>query len=443
MRPSLTLLILLVIWAGSALALAVARPYLSNYMADAATLWWWLAGGGLVLIGLLDVLLRYNNNAITVTRVVPSSLSLGVEHKVKLHIENPLPRKIEIEVADYAPNEVEVAELPVSLSIPANSYADLSYQVTPRLRGDASFGYVALKLKSRFRFWQFYLRRCEPCEVKIYPNFAAISHFALLNHDLQAKQLGIHKVQRRGEGTDFNQLREYREGDVIRQVNWKASARYRKLISNEYQEETDQDIIFLLDCGRRMRAKDDELSHFDHALNATLLAGYVALQEGDAVGLLTFAGEERWIPPLKGKTKINHLLNQVYDLESGTKTSDLLNAAENLMNRHRKRSLVIIVSNLREEDQQDVMAATQLLSKKHLVMISSLRENFLDEVIGQDVNNFKLALNYAGTTHFLNRRQRLLQNLRSQGAIMTDSLPQYLYIDIVNHYLALKRSGHL
>ncbi len=192
-----------------------------------------------------------------------------------------------------------------------------------------------------------------------------------------------------------------------------------------------------------MHAKDGELSHFDHCLNSMLLLSYVALRQGDGIGLLSYAGDKRWLPPVKGKANINVILNSVYDLHSSTATSDLVEAATELMARHRKRALVIVLTNIREEDRDDVVAATQLLNKKHLVMVASLRENFLDEVIEEPVTDFDSSLLYCETTEILAMRTRLLDRVRSSGVIVADSIPQQLPIHLVNQYWALKRSGRI
>ena len=120
-------------------------------------------------------------------------------------------------------------------------------------------------------------------EVRNYPNFSSVMKYSLLATDQRLNQMGILKKRRRGEGLNFHQLREYRDGDSLRQIDWNATARTHKLISRDYQEERDQQIIFLVDCGRRMLAHDDQLSHFDHTLNAILLLSHVALRQGDAV----------------------------------------------------------------------------------------------------------------------------------------------------------------
>lgn len=320
---------------------------------------------------------------------------------------------------------------------------NILYHAHPATRGEAVFGLVNLKVSSRWMFWDFYITSGERKAVRIYPNFKNIGTLTMLQHDQQINQLGIHAKQRRGEGINFNQLREYRIGDSLSQIDWKATSRQVKLISREYQDERDQDIIFLLDCGRRMRAMDGEFSHFDHALNAMLLTSYIALKQGDSVGVLPFAGQDRWLAPIKGPKAINKLLNNVYDLHNTTKTSDFLQAAERLVTHHRKRALVILISNVQEEDKGDLLAASRMLAKHHLVMVASLRENILDYLSSTPVDSFQAALNYAGAMHLLENRKKVLDSVVGSGVILTDSLARNLHVDLVNQYLTLKRNGRL
>ncbi|MEX1031716.1 MAG: DUF58 domain-containing protein, partial [Cellvibrionaceae bacterium] len=391
----------------------------------------------------IDGFLRTDKNPLDVERELPGSFAVGVGNKVTVRLENNTNRDLQLVVADHYPTQIHVEGMPLSLKVAAQFATEVTYLAHPHARGDAHFGMVDIRLTSRLGLWQFRYRYHRPKIVKVYPNFSAIAQLENLGHEQQMSQLGIHLMQRRGQGMDFHQLREYRDGDTSRQIDWKASSRQFKVISREYQDERDQDIIFLLDCGRRMRAKDDDLSHFDHCLNSLLLVSYVALKQGDAVGLLSFAGDQRWLRPVKGQANINTVLNAVYNLHSGTSTSDLMEAATELMVRHRKRSLVIVLTNLREEDRDDVLAATQLLGKKHLVLVASLRETFLDEVMDSPVADFQSSLVYCESTAVLTMRHRLLQTLRSKGTIVTDSTPQRLHIHLVNEYWALKRSGRI
>lgn len=442
MRPAPLFLKLLAALAGSAFVIALLRLFDVPIDSGTVAKGWWAAFFLLIALLAIDALGR-RNRPVQVERDLPGSFAVGVGNKVRIHLENTSDRDLNVVVADHYPAQIQVDNLPSTLKLPARKTVELNYSAHPQARGDAHFGDVDLRITSRLGLWQFRQRFPLAKTVKVYPNFTAIAQFEQLGHEQQINQLGVHLLQRRGQGMDFHQLREYRDGDVSRQIDWKATARRRKLISRDYQDERDQDIVFLLDCGRRMRTRDDTLSHFDHCLNSLLLMSYVALRQGDAVGMLSFAGDQRWLPPVKGKNNINLILNTVYNLHSGTETSDLVEAATELMARHRKRSLVVVLSNLREEDRDDVLAATQLLAGKHLVLVASLRENFLDQVLERPVTDLESSLVYCESTEILALRRRLLQTLKSQGVLVTDSTPQKLHIQLVNEYWALKRAGRI
>jgi len=270
-----------------------------------------------------------------------------------------------------------------------------------------------------------------------------VTGFALMATDHRLSQLGVLQRRRRGEGMDFHQLREYREGDPQRQVDWKASARMRRLISREYQDERDQQIVLLLDCGRRMAARDDDISHFDHVVNSALLLAYVGLRQGDAVGLLTMSGPSRWLAPRKSRATVNTILNGVYDLQPTMDASDYHVAVLDLMQRVRKRALVVVLSNLRDEDDDTLAPALRLLQTKHLVLFASLRENILSRALGSRVDTFERAITHAAVADYLQSRRRMFNQLEGLGAMCVDVEPERLPMALVNRYLDIKRSGRL
>ncbi|MGB3916869.1 MAG: DUF58 domain-containing protein, partial [Thiothrix litoralis] len=267
--------------------------------------------------------------------------------------------------------------------------------------------------------------------------------YALMATDHHLSHMGIMKKRRRGEGQDFHQLREYRAGDSLRQIDWKASSRMRRPISREYQDERDQEIIFLLDCGHRMLAKDDSLSHFDHTLNAILLLTYVALRQGDAVGLGSFAGQSRWLPAHKGQHNVQHMLDALYDLQPTTQAPDYAQAVTELLVRQKKRALVILLTNLRDEDLDDLLPAVHILRKRHLVLLASMREQAIDQALDKPVDNQEDALHKAAVQHYLATREATLQRIRAAGIRCLDVAPPALSVNLINHYLDIKRSGIL
>jgi uncharacterized protein (DUF58 family) len=310
-----------------------------------------------------------------VTRQVPGNLALGRWSEVHLQVSHDFAETLQIEVFDHVPDGLSCEDLPLTIELQPGQHSRISYRLRPLKRGHYLFQHCEIHLPSPLGLWSG--KRLLPVQdsTRVYPDFARLYGGELLAVDNWLSRLGVRQRQRRGQGQEFHQLREFREGDSLRQIDWKATARQRTPIAREYEDERDQQIMFLLDCGRQMRSQDDELSHFDHALNACLLLSHVALRQGDAVGLCTFATDQpRYLAPIKGASQLKVLLNGVYDLESSQRPADYPAAAGLLLARQKRRALVILVTNLRDEDDEDLLASVKRISQQHQVLIVSLRE---------------------------------------------------------------------
>jgi uncharacterized protein (DUF58 family) len=378
-------------------------------------------------------------------RALAGSLSLGVAQEVALRIANQGRTKLSMAVYDHHPDAFDAQLLPQRVALAPGRWAELRYRVRPVRRGDFRFGGIELRLASPLGLWEATRYAGAEQPVRVYPNFRAIARYTLLATDHRLSQIGVLQRRRRGEGLEFEQLREYRQGDSLRSIDWKASARTARLIAREYQDERDQRILLLVDCGRRMGAKDGELSHFDHVLNAALLLAHVGLRQGDAVGILTMStgGEPRYLAPRKSVATIHAILNRVYDLEPTPLTSDYQWAAQEVMRRLSRRSLVVILTNLRDEDDDAVLPALTLLRTRHLVVLASLREAILSRALSTRIDSFDRAVTHAAAADYLRMRERAFQRLAGTGAVCLDVEPQLLAISLVNRYLELKHSGRL
>jgi len=392
---------------------------------------------------------------VVVKRQLNAALPVGEWHTVQLRISltAETARPIHGLLNDMFPAAFEAEAMPQYFSVQPQHITQLHYRVRPLERGNHRFNNTRLRIDSPLRLWQRAVI-CDNSEtVKVYPDFAKVAQYALLATDNRLSQLGVLLKRRRGEGLDFHQLREYREGDAPRQIDWKATARHRKLISREYQDERDQRIVFLLDCGQRMRSKEQPdrsstdrltLSHFDHTLNAMLLLAYVALRQGDAVGLATFAHpQELYLAPRKSVHSVSRFLGSVYHLEPTLATPDYLTACETLHRRLDKRALVIVLTNLRDEDSSQLLPALTLLRKKHMVLLANLREISLEILQHQAIGNFDDALTWAAAAEYRQARQKTFAQLRHSGVHLFDTLPHQLPIQLVNKYWDMKRTGVL
>lgn len=439
MKPSRLLLQLLLAWLllGLLAALATILEWPRAFEIK-AVFWSWLALS--LTLALLDAY-SLRRPRLVATRALEPHLALGVRQQVKIRLENHEPRRLELWLTDFPPSQLQLEGLPVRLELEPEAHARVRYSITPLRRGLAEFDRVCCRLLSGWRLWEKNYYYGEAQQSKIYPNYKPLFRSSFVGSDQLYTDLGLQLRQRRGEGTDFHQLRDFRVGDSLRQVDWRATARFQKPISREYQEERDQQVVFLLDCGRRMRARDGEISHFDHALNALLISAFVALRQGDSVGLLSFAGQSRWVAPIKGRFQISHLLDQIYDLDSSPATSDYLDVAQQLMTRQPRRSLVILISSLEPQDRDDLASAARLLSQHHLVMVASMRQQVLTDTLADEVATIDDALRYCGVSHHLQEQAAMYAQLRSDNIIVADTPPAYMHSTLINEYMALKRSG--
>jgi len=430
MKPAPRLLLLLGAWLALALPACLwPAPWLPAFRA---------MGLGLGVLALADALLGLRLPVPGLERVLPGVLPIGAWTRVGLRLRGK-GRAQRIRLFDGVPPGMDLRHQPRELTLAGT--AELHYAVSPRRRGPARFAPASLLLASPLGLW-WIARSAGPAqEVKVYPNFAPVKKYAVLASAHRLQQLGIHHRRRRGEGREFHQLRDYRSGDSLRQLDWKATARMRRLISRDYQDEQDQQVVFLLDCGRRMRTLDGRLSQFDHTLTALLLLAFVALREGDAVGLLTFAGPSRWVPPRRTRGALDRLTAAVHDLEPGLQATDYLEAAQAALTRLRKRSLVVLITNLRDEDDETLGPALQLLRRRHRVILASLREADLDQALQAPVEHFDQALRAGAIAAYLAQRKQAFARLAPRGILALDVLPRQLPVALVNRYLAAKRSG--
>ncbi|MET0947517.1 MAG: DUF58 domain-containing protein [Pseudomonas sp.] len=396
----------------------------------------------LLALAILDAIRLKRLPTPRITRQMPGSLALGRWSEVQLEVEYDFPQPLTVRIFDHVPDGLSFENLPLSVELQPDRHTRIGYRLRPLKRGHFTFEHCEINLPSPMGLWSDKRLPNVPDQTRVYPDFARLYGGQLLAVDNWLSQLGVRQQQRRGLGLEFHQLREFREGDSLRQIDWKATARQRTPIAREYQDERDQQIIFMLDCGRRMRSQDGELAHFDHALNACLLLSYIALRQGDAVGLSTFAVEQpRYLAPVKGAGQLNVLLNTVYDLTSTQRSADYQAAATQLLARQKRRALVVLVTNLRDEDDEELLTAVKRLSKQHRVLVTSLREDVLDSLRQSTVQTLSEALVYCGTVDFLNARAELHERLNAHGVPVLDASTHELGAALVTRYLEWKKAG--
>jgi uncharacterized protein (DUF58 family) len=381
-------------------------------------------------------------------RQLPSAFAVGVKRPIVITIEIEGTRTWHCDLHDHVDASLATEGLPMSVVLEGGRQLETAYSVVPTRRGEVTFAPADVRVRSRWGSCELLERLGETERRRVYPDFAQVARYAWLAGDRRLQEIGIKTYQQLGEGTDFKELAEYRPGDSIRHIDWRATSRLDKPIVRHFQDERDQCVMLLVDCGRRMRASDRQTvggtTHFDQVLNAVMLLGYVALKQGDAVGALTFGtprGEERTFPPRKGTLALNALMGQLYGVQPTPTHSDYVAAAQQLLRQQHKRSLVIVITNFRDEDNTELGQALRLLRSRHLVMLASLRERVVRELIEQPLTHADAAIDVASAHLYEQSRRDAFHRLAARDALMVDAEPERLGIELVNRYHAVKRAG--
>jgi uncharacterized protein (DUF58 family) len=444
--PSRTLIVLL----GAAGAVLIGLRFTSLAPAAIALVAAALGVGLLALLA-LDARLSWMSwmqSPLTLTRRLPHAFAVGSAVGVQVSLANPGPITRRGRYFELADPSLAMPAMPLRFAVRPGERETLEFSLTPTARGLKLFEAGQLRLRSILGLLDWNLRIGPRESRRVFPDFKRQASLAWLATDRRLAELGIKNVRRRGEGTDFDQLTEYRAGDPVRHIDWKATLKHGRPIARVFQDERDQSVLFLLDCGRRMRADDTQsgigASHFDQSLDALMLLTFVALASGDAVGAMTFgtaAGQEKRFAPRKGRQTLNELMAALGDVEPSPMFSDYLEAAADVMRRQRKRGLVVLITNCRDEDAVELLAALRLLRSRHVVVVANLREQIVGAMAAQPLSQPESVFEVAAALDYEQRRRDMLRRLAGGGAALIDCEPRSLGVELVKRYTVLKRTG--
>jgi len=398
----------------------------------------------LLLVLAIDALVTLRPSRIQVEREAPTVLSVGTVNPVILRVLNEGRRPIEVEIHDESPEPAEVEGLPIVMRLDPEKPSAYRYRLTPQQRGQNGFGAIHLRYVSRFGFWTLVDRREADLAVRIFPDFREAARLELLATWNRLEEAGLKLWKLRGQGGEFERLREYRREDEMRFVDWRATAKHQRLISREFTVERNQSVVGLLACGRSMANEVDGLSHLDLGLNAAITLSYVALGQGDNVSVLAFSNElERFIGPLRGRASIRSIIRETYDLSPSESVSDYRVAAERIERRHRKRALVILVTHtLDDEHLEEIGRALVRRRSSHVFLCVLLRDEGLTRLAEKVPESAVEAFHVGAASELIGAQERKIEELRERGALVLEVFPSDLNTDLINQYLELK-SRHL
>ncbi|MBS1704496.1 MAG: DUF58 domain-containing protein [Armatimonadetes bacterium] len=428
--------------------------------------WFFLALGipiallGAVFTGMEKVLLPYNvglflayfgtalavpsSKRISVTRRFDQVLSVRASNRVEITIENESGTVLHGRLLDTPPDTFEADQPEQSIDIEDGRQAVLHYHAVPAVRGREEFGDVYLRLHAPLGLVDVIRTIPLTQEVKVYPNVLALREFDVLKQRGRLSLMGIRKARIKGQGTEFESLREYRDDDY-RRIDWKSTARRNRLVVRDYETERNQPVLVCVDIGRHMMTEMDGVTKLDHALDACLMLLHAAASAGDLTGLLVYSDRvHRFIPPRKGRAQSGAILDAVHSLQADPVESNHVEAFSYLATRWKRRSMVVVFSDAEDESQaRDIVAGLLALRRRHLVFTARVKDPRLRELEEVPLQQPTDLYKRSAALWYSTQRKRAEMVLSSVGLQSIDSEPQDLAQSLVTAYMIVKETAAL
>jgi uncharacterized protein (DUF58 family) len=380
-----------------------------------------------------------------VARVLPQRLNVGVPNKVEVRLVHRGAGTVEVRVKDDVPESFTATVDEAPLRLLPHSEARWVYRVTPATRGRFGFGDVHVRVLGPLGL--VFHERVFPAgqSISVYPDLRGASRLLLSGAALDLVNLGLRQLRRDGRGSEFARLRDYAQGDSVRDVDWKATARRGRPVTRVMESERSQSILICVDAGRSMAAQVDGLTKLDHAVNAALFLAFVAVRNGDRVGLAVFAdGVKAYLPPAAGRGQYRKMVDALYSTTPSLTYVDYLALFKELNVRLTRRSLLCVFTDFLDEEQASTMVAPlHRLARRHVPLCLSVKDTALQKLLRTPPPGPEEAFQHAVASELLADREVLKAKVSQGGVQMLDVQPDELSLAAVNRYLDIKARGVL
>lgn len=403
--------------------------------------------GALIAAALVDFLVsRKLPDEFSISREFEKRFAIGDANKVNLKIENGSSRAIHLIVKDEFPPEMTVDETrEAEFTVAAQTTAEFFYHLTPPRRGRYQFGKTAVRFRSRLGLVWCQADLCQPQAVKVYPNMRRAREIELRALGARSFLAIQRRAVRRGEGREFESMRDYVRGDELRHISWTATARRGKLTTRQYQIERDQTVIIALDSGRLMTGRIGDETKFDTAIHASLALMSACARAADNCGLVVFGRRVRkYLPPKRGVEHIDAVLEALHDLEPELIEPSYARAFQYIASNSKKRSFVVILTDLVDKDSsKELINSLKLLRPRHLPLVVTIGDRDLNATVSQTPKEIKDVFTQSAAEEIIHQRESALKLVESLGGLALDVTAQTLAPRLLETYLKVKERGLL
>jgi uncharacterized protein (DUF58 family) len=409
----------------------------------------WVALGydlALLAVAFIDARRSRLPQAVLITREFNGRFAVGAETEVHINVQNAQPHAVSLIIKDEYPPQMKLSGLrQAHMRVEGQTSAALVYGLTPPKRGRFEFGRIAVRFLSRLNLVWCETSVGENDFVKVYPNMRRAREAELKALGARSLVSSHRKTSWRGEGREFESLRDYVRGDELRHISWSATARRGKLTTRQYQIERDQTILIAIDGGRLMTARIEQETKLDSAVHAALALLSTAARAGDNAGLLVFGRKiKTFLPPGRGHEHMDAALEALYSVEPEMIEPSYSRAFEFIAANSKRRSLVILITDLvDEEGSKELLTSLRLLRPRHLPLVVTIADRDLRAVVSNVPEDARDLFTQSVAEEIMYLREAALRLVESQGGLALDVTAAALAPAILEKYLQVKERGLL
>jgi uncharacterized protein (DUF58 family) len=383
---------------------------------------------------------------VRVEREFGSRFAVGAETDVRVKVLNNSKRAGTLVLKDEYPPEMKITNLRQGqMRVKPQTTAALVYTLTPPKRGRFEFGQTAVRYLSRLGLVWNQTRLGKPIGVKVYPNMRRAREAELKALGARSLVASHRRTSWRGEGREFESLRDYVRGDELRHIAWTATARRGKITTRQYQIERDQTIVIALDAGRLMTARIERETKLDLAIHAALALMSAAARGGDNAGLVVFGRHiKTYLPPKRGVEHIEATLEALHAIEPEMIEPSYARAFQFIAANCKRRALVVVLTDLvDEEGSRELLTSLKLLRPRHLPLVVTIGDRDLKAVVRDAPADAHDLFTQSVAEEIIHQREAALRLVEAQGGLALDVTATALTPALLETYLRVKERGLL
>ena len=409
----------------------------------------WFAHGLLCLLAVLfivDSLLLFNQkDAIYSQRILPEKLSNGDENSVKIDIKNNYPFRVDLKIIDEIPFQFQKRDFLIEKTILPQGSSFFEYILIPKERGEYVFGGLNIFAKSPIGLISRKFVFEKEASLPSYPSFVHLRKYELMALQNEFLLGGIKKIRKLGHTMEFEQIRNYVQGDDIRSINWKATSKANKLMVNQYQDERSQRIYMLIDKGRTMQMPFKGLSLLDYSINAVMALSHIILKKSDRAGMMTFSQRtENKVQADQKSGQLKKISEALYNIKTNFYESDFSRLYQDVKTTISQRSLVLLFTNFETLDAVNrQMKYLRGIARNHLLVVIFFKNSELNDLMNKKPENIQEVYDEIIAEKLEFEKKLIIQELRKYGIFTVYTLPENLNIEVINKYLEIKARGIL